>query len=357
MKYTLKQIIIRPVKALLNEYSLMRLHGYHEKMALKALNVIEKQNGKLNVRYKRTADIYSQEVFGDKRYAPWLYVYSALRGSFVEGWIPGNYYVLVLTPRINGKCSDLDSMRTLTNRILNTDSIPDNSYLINGILYSRKFKPVYEGGELQHIFNNEEVVYFKNNDSAQGKGVIRIKKQDFSYKNFDRSKDGCFQSNIDPHEFFTQITKRSTSTIRITTIRDNSGRISARASYLRVGRDTDDIVRSSSAVKIPVDIYSGILYDHGYMPDWSRTENHPDSDFRFSGKEIPYFHDAKRHMIELHESFPHFSIIGWDYCIDRNDRIRIMEWNAHQTGIVFSEATTGPCFADLGWENIWKKSV
>jgi hypothetical protein len=32
-----------------------------------------------------------------------------------------------------------------------------------------------------------------------------------------------------------------------------------------------------------------------------------------------------------------------------------MEWNGTYNDIKFSEATQGPCFADLGWERLWKE--
>ena len=41
---------------------------------------------------------YSKDVFGSRRFAPWLELYSAYRGEFIEGWIPENYYMRVLLP-------------------------------------------------------------------------------------------------------------------------------------------------------------------------------------------------------------------------------------------------------------------
>jgi hypothetical protein len=31
-----------------------------------------------------------------------------------------------------------------------------------------------------------------------------------------------------------------------------------------------------------------------------------------------------------------------------------MEWNGWHNDIKFSEAADGPCFADLGWQNLWR---
>jgi hypothetical protein len=33
-----------------------------------------------------------------------------------------------------------------------------------------------------------------------------------------------------------------------------------------------------------------------------------------------------------------------------NDNVQVMEWNGFHNDIKFSEATQGPCFADLGFQ-------
>lgn len=355
MNEVFRRFVKKPLKSIALKYSIERFHNYQNNMALSFLNNIEKQNGKLDVNSKRRADEYAIKILGSKKYAPWLYVYSALRKSFKYGWIPGNYYGLIITPLINGGYSSIDSLRTLTNRILGTSTIPDTAYLIDGILYSSYFKPVEQQDVMNTIFKNSDVVFFKLNDTAQGKGVELIEKTSFDISKSMIKKDGCFQSIIYPHDFFKQITKNSTSTIRITTVRDHVGKVSVRAAYLRVGRNMDFMVKSANAIKIPIDLSSGLLGEFGFMPDWSFSVRHPDTGFLYLGNKIPFFDDAKNLCKSLHESFPHFSIIGWDSCINQNDEVKIMEWNANQTDIVFSEATTGPCFLDLGWENLWRK--
>jgi len=42
--------------------------------------------------------------------------------------------------------------------------------------------------------------------------------------------------------------------------------------------------------------------------------------------------------------------------IDSSLPVQIMEWKGGHNGIKFSEATRGPCFADLGWEQLAKNS-
>ncbi len=58
--------------------------------AAQAMRAMELFNGKtLTPALKRRSDEYALEVLGDLEYAPWLYVYSMMRGEFRDGWMPG----------------------------------------------------------------------------------------------------------------------------------------------------------------------------------------------------------------------------------------------------------------------------
>ena len=345
------------LKSVLHEYKIERLHSYNRKNANAALEMIEKQRGRLDSRLKRKADEYANDVLGNRKYAPWLYLYSAIKQDFVDGWFPEYYCDQVVRPLTDGKYGNLAIIKTVTNRILRTDAIPDTAYLIDGILYSHDFIPLIPKDAEEIIFKNSDIVFFKLNDSASGKGVRRIERKDFNITKTLASPDGCFQSIIYPHDFFNEIINGSTPTIRITTVRNRFGEVTARGAYLRVARENDSFVTSDSGVRIPVDIDTGQLGEFGFMNDWSYSVKHPDSGLIYSGKQIPYFSDAKNLCLSLHTGFPHFMLIGWDFCVDQNNKVKIMEWNANGAGILFHEAFTGPCFSGLGWENLWKQDL
>jgi hypothetical protein len=60
-------------------------------------------------------------------------------------------------------------------------------------------------------------------------------------------------------------------------------------------------------------------------------------------------------VIELHRKAPYTRCIGWDVTLDEKETVQLMEWNAWSPGIMFHEATQGPCFADLGLERLRKE--
>jgi hypothetical protein len=166
--------------------------------------------------------------------------------------------------------------------------------------------------------------------------------------------NGTFQQYIEQHQMFNQFTKSSVATLRITTAVDNNGICAVRASYLRLGRANDTHVKSSTNIRVPIDPNSGKLAENGYMPTWRTTDRHPDSKRKFAGNQIPAFAKCVSTALDLHKRMPFVRCIGWDMSIDRNADVKVMEWNGGHNDIKFSEATQGPCFADLKWERLWR---
>jgi hypothetical protein len=332
-------------------------HRRSNQRARLALKGVEKQQGTTGSATVNRCNEYAQEVLGSRRYAPWLHVYAAVSGGFKEGWIPDNYYGLVVYPTKNPIASKVSLLKTFTNRILDTEALPDLAYVIDGVYFSRAFRPVSESELIPTLFDEHERAYFKPDDSGAGRSILIMTRKDFVDGRKPMLPDGVFQAPITQHEFFEALSPNATATVRITTAKALDGTIAVKAAYLRMGRSSDDIVRSASAVKVPLDRNTGALGDFGYLPDWHRIDTHPDTGFRFSGSSVPHFLDAIALCQSLHERCPHMPCVGWDVCSDRDGKIQIMEWNAYHNDIKFSEATTGPCFRGLGWETLWRRAA
>ncbi|WP_424684056.1 sugar-transfer associated ATP-grasp domain-containing protein [Frateuria sp. YIM B11624] len=321
------------------------------------LRAVESQRGRTDSTAVRQADEYAREVLGSAMYAPWLRVYAAVSGGFREGWIPDNYYGLVVDTRKNGDAAKIAQIKSFTGRILDTDALPDLAYAIDGLYYSREYRPVSQQQLVDILFARDERAVFKADNSSQGRSVVFMMRKDFSADRPLRLPDGVFQAPIRQHDFLAAFSPTAIATVRITTARELDGRITVKAAYLRLGRTSDEIVRSRSHVRVAVDPVSGELAESGYLHDWRRTDTHPDTGLGFAGQAIPHFDKAAQLCRSLHQSCPHMSCLGWDLCIDRDDKPQLMEWNSRFNDIKFSEATTGPCFRGLGWENLWRQAA
>lgn len=91
----------------------------HKKSALTALKNIENDtNYKLSTGQKEEIKKYAENHFGSKKYAYWLYVYTAYNQEFKKGWIPDNYYGQIVIPKINNHLASLSGVKTLTNKLI-----------------------------------------------------------------------------------------------------------------------------------------------------------------------------------------------------------------------------------------------
>lgn len=323
----------------------------HKKEAMEAVDVIRKYNSRtLTDKLKKTADEYATEVFGSKYYAPWLYVYSLISDEFKEGWIPDNFFGKIVSPKVNKKIRVAAEFKTFSNILFRSDMLPDIGYYIDGIFYDRELRRINIQDLRERIPRPDGEVFVKKDGEGRGVGVMKLADHEVSEDRF-RSFGNCvIQSPIRQHAFFDEIMTGSVATLRTTTVKEKDGSVSPRASYLRLGRKDTSWVQSDNSVKVAIATDDGHLDSFGYTEDWRRWQSHPDSGFSFENARIPKFKDAVAAGLELHGKVPHFSVIGWDMTIDRDETVKVLEWNCGHCDIKFSEATTGPCFLGLDWE-------
>ena len=344
----IKQIAATSIKKLEN----LRYHNISNKIAYDVLASLKEEKGGFPIKLKRKADEYAQEVLGWKGFAPWLYVYSHFTGEFKDGWIPDNFYGKVVIPKIQGAYGKVSMLKPLTNRLFEKNISPDLGYFINGTWFDTNYSQIPETNILKIFFTDTDKVIVKLDTTYQGKGIYVLTKSNFNISKLNKLGDFVIQKFIKQHEFFNSYTPDSVATIRLTTVVEISGHISLRAAYLRLGRSTETHVQSINHIRIPIEMKDGKLYELGYLPNWHQIKTHPDSDTTYLNKEIPNFKTCVNLALGLHKKMPMVKAIGWDIVVDKNNQPIIMEWNGYSNDIKFSEATQGPCFSDLNWNNL-----
>ena len=324
--------------------------------ALKALKKIEGYRGKLNPKFRKLSDEYAKEVLGNKAFSPWLYVYSAIQNDFKEGWIPDNYYQKEVIPTLNGDYGKIADRNFITPFLFPKAETLDVAYFINGKFCTPQSNIIDPKDLGEHLFKKHDKIIYKLENSRRGKGIFILKKDNFDSSIYQSQSygNGVFQKFITQHPFFSEFANKSVATIRVTTTSDPKGNISAKASYIRFGRNKDTHIKSKSAISVPVDINTGELHTKGYM-NWAEIEAHPDSNVSFHKKTIPHFKKCVDKAIEMHRVIPYMGCLGWDLTVDDLEQVQLIEVNGFNNGIKLSEATTGPCFKDLNWENLWKQ--
>jgi len=105
------------------------------KQAHSIREIIVKRNGKSVVDKTVLKKIkkYSHDVFGSADYWPWLATYTELRGRFIEGWIPDDYYTLELIPRLNPRhLAMISTIKTFDHHLYDEFAIKPLAVRISG---------------------------------------------------------------------------------------------------------------------------------------------------------------------------------------------------------------------------------
>ena len=329
--------------------------GYHEKHAREATGIlkgIERQKGKIRNHDKIRCDDYATGVFGHIHFAPWLYVYTVVAGQFKEGWIPDNYYGSVVVPKLKGEYGKMSSLNTLNSVFFQSKSFPDVLSYANGIFFDNEQQFVPYEDVVSILFDNQDRTVFKLDSSMRGRGIHIITRDAFRIDRIQNLGNGVFQRYINQHSIFEKFSKNSVATLRVTTVFLDNGEVSVRCGYLRFGSGDDTYVKPETSIRVPIDLATGAFSDTGYTADWNETKTHPAGDVAFAGNIIPNFNTCIETVKKLHRKVPVVRCIGWDITVDNEGNVQILEWNGRHNGIKFGEATQGPCFADLGWEQL-----
>ncbi|WP_083994046.1 sugar-transfer associated ATP-grasp domain-containing protein, partial [Gelidibacter algens] len=263
-------------------------------------------------------------------------------------------YGTVVVPSINGYYGNVCNRNAVISRLLEKSDSLDISYYVNHLFLNTNFQIINDENLKKLLFTKNKKVVYKVENSFQGKGIYIFDEKSFDIKVIKRLGNGVFQIYIEQHPFFSDFNNSSVATIRITTTSEDNGDINARAGFFKFGREKDTHVQTSSAIKIPIDIKDGRLYEDAYFPDWSSTKELPDSKLSFSGKTLPFFNDCLVEVKKLHARIPFVRCVGWDIIIDAYNQVKLIELNGGHNGIRFHQTVQGPCFKGLNWENLSK---
>lgn len=337
----------------------IKYHYDSNKVAKRVLRQIELEKGKLSSNSKKIALEYAHEVLGWKGFAPWLFVYTHIYGQFMEGWLPDNYYGKIVLPKIQGDYGKVSFLKPFTNKVFSSTVCPDLAYYINGQWFSKEYelkttKQINELISNNTTYTNNKIIY-KLDHSYQGLGIHLYDKTNFNAEVVGKNGSGVIQPFINQHDFFNQFTQDAVATLRFTTVINNSGEASLRASFIRLGRNKQTHVQSSNQIIVPINKTTGKLAEIGYDNTYKSMNAHPDTNATFEYKTIPFYHDCVKMVLDLQNKMPMIKLIGWDVIVDDKNNVVLMEWNGYGTGIAFSEATQGPSFKDLGWSDFYKK--
>jgi hypothetical protein len=290
-------------------------------------------------------------VFGSAAYAGWLKFYATVQGAFREGWIPDNYYGRVVVPRTKPD-APVSGFKTLTQRVFRSQSIPDLAYVIRGRFYDAACAPLTAHELKAALVASGAFAIYKRDGSSKGRGVVRFATGKVDLAALAAMPDGVIQRFVNPCALYRELSPWGGATLRITTV--FADRPEVRSGFLRLARRDEASLFAKTAVKLIVDTDTGRTWEGAFLGDWRKSPVHPDSGVPLPAMAVPKFTESVALVLALHAGLPHYASIGWDLTVDDAGQPQILEWNGEHNGIKVTEATTGPSFADLGWEKLWR---
>lgn len=329
---------------------------YHRRQNAAAMRALQdlRRSGEsieLSNKMRRLVDDYAIATFGSRRFSPWLYVYTAFRGQFLEGWMPDNFLGSALRSFTPGY-SNLGAARTLNHALLQTPNLPDVLHFISGCFFAVDGAEVPEPARYLHDRGIEKIV-IKLENSSQGRGTRVAHAASIDLASWTRQPNCVLQRFVEQAPFFEQLSPKAVATLRLTTgMARGAATPRLCAAYLRVGTGSEDLIKSAQSLKIPIVDEDGSLADFALDPQWRRLRQHPMTGAAFASQKMPQFADAMAFALGLHRRLPHFLVVGWDIAFGKDGAIHLLEFNSHHPDIKFSEATTGPIFAGLNFEDL-----
>ena len=325
----------------------------HIRAARGRLATLEAAYGPLNPAHRKLCDEYAVDVLGHAKFSHWLRVYAHVAGAYKDGWIADNFYDECVLPHNSGRYGELSVLRSLNVILFDAPEFPDVAAQINGMVIGRDGRAIAAKDLVDVLFASGDRIIFKSDATQSGIGVKVIDRAGFDPAQVRRLGSGIFQPFVRQHEMFERLgNSPAVATLRLTTAADEAGQVSLRGCYVRFGQGRGEVLMSADEVNALIDPATGELSPTGYLPNYLRIDRHPQSDVPFAGHSIPNFRACVDVALRCHAQIPYVRCIGWDIAVDRDERVHILEWNGGHNGIKFTEATQGPCFADLGWHRL-----
>jgi hypothetical protein len=304
-------------------------------------------------KQKKDFDDYWVKISGKKIPDKWHKLYQAVSGKYNYKYVPEKLYTTKIEPTLN----DYMYERVLANKALveymcaDSDIVFPRTILVcdNGVLYNHERVIISREEAVRLVLESkEDLVLKKTVGSSSGKDM-------FFYKagEGDGGINGMFkelgdnyiaQYKIVQHPVLAQFNPDSVNTLRVITYNTKTKTSHSPVSF-RIGRANkfvDNIHAGGLVIGVKED---GTLrknaYELGYGDKSVAYEKHPDTGIEFEGNEIPRFKDIVNAAERLHGRFLHVGVISWDFTVNSDNEIVLIEVNTWGQGTWFPQMISG----------------
>jgi hypothetical protein len=299
-------------------------------------------------KLKKQIKQYARKRFGSAAYWPHLAHFTEIRGEFIEGWIPEDYFRYILEPRLNpSNFSKLGYQKTFDYRRFGDFAIEPLFYFISGNFFDAKCR-VFERNSVKTFFSEyHDTIVVKQAFGWGGKHVTIQHASAFRPEHLKKGHNYVIQPFIRQYKPLNDLYSDSVNTFRVTTFLKKNGTVEVLFVILRFGVDgikVDNLSSGGQCIRFDLSGRpSPVAYDEYCVPV---GERHKNTGFRFSELEIPMFPEIIDKCVTGHQRHPHVRLIGWDVCINQEGEPKLIEWNTFRPTFTLEDAMFGPFLTD-----------
>ena len=314
-----------------------------------ALNKIRKAKGRsiVNTRMLKQIKMYAHEQFGSKAYWPWLACYTELRGEFIEGWVPDDYYQLKLLRAINPvNLCYVSFIKSLDHCLFRDFAMPWILFKTNDTLFDSNRIVIDKATALEKIRAIDKEIVLKRESGFGGRDIFFIRPDEITGGIFNRKFDFIVQEVASQHKDIDAVYPGSINTIRILTFLGFDSKVRVLLLKMRIGGEGSrmDNMRTGGRAVYFDDSGNCISNAHNDL-GLEIESHHPRTGYEYKKLSLPFLDEAKRRCIESHYQYPYLRLIAWDVFIDSSGKPVLMEWNTKSPGFWVNEALIGPLWS------------
>ena len=169
---------------------------------------------------------------------------------------------------------------------------------------------------------DKDIIFAKPNTAESGKGIERLKKEDFASleEMFEYVKDpaknfGVLEEQIIQHEDLARLYPCAVNTLRIVTLARN-GEVFIPYAVCKMGNEGKFVDNmENSGLACPIDIETSCIRGVAHTSALINFDVHPYTGIKLVGYHLPYVHEALELCKKAALEVPQIGHVGWDVCI------------------------------------------
>lgn len=326
------------------------------------LNIWHKRKLIRQVRFtpeqKKQIDEFFIENYGKRVPYWWHRLYQSYTGRFDAQYMPEYIFSVKLEPKTNTRdrvfpLEDKNMLSVLFDG--GPARIPETYVMcVKGRFFDGARRPVSrdEAAQLLRMRGDMDAVVKAAVDSSSGRdvhmlslrgGVDMATGSSIEAVLDSMGSDFVVQEKLHPQPEFAAPHPDSINTLRVVTYMCGS-RINAAPIIMRIGRGGNS-VDNAHAGGIFVGVRNdGSLMEEAYTEYQKRFKVHPDTKVVFGQHRLPFVSQIRQAAIELHSRVPALRFVSWDFTVDDQNRIVLIETNLHSQAVWVVQYAHGKAF-------------